>query len=390
MTTEPNTLSIISHVVHYASNDQLFAYGPYAREIDIWADLFPRVIIAAPCRYETPPGDCLPFTRSNIFIEPQKETGGETLRAKLKQIVSLPTLAWRLVRTMRRADAVHVRCPGNLGLLGVILAPLFSRHLIAKYAGQWSQYSGEPWSFRLQKKILRSGWWRGPVTVYGRNSDQTPNIIPFFTSVLTTEQMERAKTAATTKTFRSPLHVLYVGRLSAPKNVDVLISAVASLKAEAIEIQCAIVGEGPERPALAAQVAEMDLGDCISFAGGLAFERVIDFYERADVLVLASETEGWPKAITEGMAFGLICIGSNRGLVPEILGDERGVLVPPRNLEALTVAIRRIATSPGEYQAVSAQAALWAQKYSLEDLRRSLGELLTRCWGIPADRFSSN
>jgi len=385
-----NTLLIISHVVHYVSGDQLFAYGPYSREIDIWADLFPRVIIAAPCRYETPPGDCLPLTRSNIFIEPQKETGGETLRAELKQIASLPTIAWRLIRAIRHADAVHVRCPGNLGLMGVILAPLFSRHLVAKYAGQWSRYSGEPWSFRLQKKILRSGWWRGPVTVYGQDIDQTSNIIPFFTSILTREQMARARAAATTKTFRSPLQVLYVGRLSAPKNVDVLISAVASLKAEAIEIQCVIVGEGPERLALAAQVAQLGLSDCISFAGGLDFRRVIDFYERADVLVLASETEGWPKAITEGMAFGLVCIGSNRGMVTEILGEERGVLVPPRNLEALTTAIRRIATSPGEYQSVSARAALWAQKYSLEDLRKSLGELLTRHWEIPADKFPSN
>src|SRR5438874_1443075 len=113
----------------------LFAYGPYAREIDIWADLFPEVVIAAPCRVAAPPADCLRFTRPNIRLSPQREKGGETLRAKLSQIFALPALTLGLVRVIRGADAVHVRCPGNLGLIGAAVAPLFSTRLVAKYAG---------------------------------------------------------------------------------------------------------------------------------------------------------------------------------------------------------------------------------------------------------------
>ncbi len=56
----------------------------------------------------------------------------------------LPPMIWQLIACLRRADAVHVRCPGNLGLLGVLIAPLFSRRLIAKYAGQWTGYPGKP------------------------------------------------------------------------------------------------------------------------------------------------------------------------------------------------------------------------------------------------------
>src|SRR5205823_1367344 len=122
-----------------------------------------------------------------------KETGGENLWAKLAQLAALPLLMFGLARAMRKADAIHVRCPGNLGLLGAVMAPLFSRYLVAKYAGQWSGYPGEARTVRLQRTILRSRWWRGPVTVYGEWPGQSPHVIPFFTSVLTEQQLARAK-----------------------------------------------------------------------------------------------------------------------------------------------------------------------------------------------------
>jgi len=61
-------LLITSHVIHYRHQGRLYAYGPYAREIDQWADLFAEVEIASPCRQQEPPGDCLPFERANISI----------------------------------------------------------------------------------------------------------------------------------------------------------------------------------------------------------------------------------------------------------------------------------------------------------------------------------
>jgi len=375
-------LLIVSSVIHYQYGSGLYAYGPYAREVDIWADLFPEVIIAAPCRNEVPPGDCLAFTRPNISMRPQEETGGETFKAKARQILKLPTAVWGLSSAMREVDAIHVRCPGNLGLLGIVLAPLFSRYLIAKYAGQWCGYPSEAWSVRLQRSLLRSPWWRGPVTVYGRWPNQPSNVVPFFTSILTAEQIALARSAADKGKSGDVLQVLYVGRLSSDKNVDVLLSAVAKLRTQAIRLKCIIVGEGEHRSALEAQAKEMGVDDCAEFVGGVNFERVLGFYEQANVLILASESEGWPKAIAEGMAFGLICIGSNRGMVPDMLSEGRGLIVPPGDVDALAEALREIATAPEDYQLMRARAAAWSQQYSLEGLREALRELLSTRWGI--------
>jgi glycosyltransferase involved in cell wall biosynthesis len=376
-------LLIISSAIHYRHDGRLFSYTPYAREIDLWADLFPELIIAAPCRETAPPPDCSPFSRSNISICPQKETGGDSFGAKLKQMISLPALISGLCGAMLRADAIHVRCPGNLGLLGAVFAPVFSRRLVAKYAGQWTGYPGEPLTWRWQRALLRSRWWRGPVTVYGDWPNQPPHVIPFFTSMLDETQAERARMAAARRKIDGKtLRVLFVGRLSAAKNVNAILDAVALLRTRGVRVECDIVGEGPERARLERQVEELGISDRVNFAGGVDFNQVLDFYERADALTLVSETEGWPKAIAEAMAFGLVCIGSDRGLIPKMLSDGRGILVPPGDAKALASALRDIVENPSQYAEMSRRASEWGAQYSLEGLGRAIGKLLAERWRI--------
>ena len=377
------TLLVVSHVTHYAHENRLHAYGPYAREIDIWADLFENVVIAAPLRFEAPPGDSVPFGRPNIRVAPQLETGGPTPGAKAWQAISLPLQIWRLIRAMRGADAIHVRCPGNLGLLGVVLAPKFSERLVAKYAGQWSGFPGEAWSSRLQRYLLATRF-SGPVTVYGTWPDQPPHIVPFFTSILSTDQIRQARAACARRVPGNRLEVLYAGRLSRDKNVHVLLDSVADLRARGVAVRLTIVGDGPERAALERQAFPRGPVESVRFAGALPFAEVLREYEAADVLVLASESEGWPKAITEGMAFGLVCVGSNRGVVPHLLGEGRGLVVPPGDAPALTAALSDLAARPEDRREMGRRASDWAQAYSLDGLRDALRELLLREWGIAA------
>ena len=380
--TKIRVLLVVSHVRHYVHNGQISAYGPYAREIDIWADLFEEVRIAAPCRSEAPSSDCLAFTRRNISLAPQRETGGDGVREKLAQILQLPLLMWDLLKAMRRADAIHVRCPGNLGLLGAMLAPLCSRYLIAKYSNQWSNFPGEPWTWKAQRQILRSKWWHGPVTVYASPAEARKNVVPFFTSIMTREQMALARAATQRKRRPGPLRILYVGRLSASKNVDKLLTAIAETKKQGLPVECKIMGEGPERRRLEAFCAIENLQSTVTFTGGVPYEAVLSEFAQADVLVLISETEGWPKAIAEGMAFGLICIGSKRGLVPQLLGEGRGITIPAGDSKALASTLVDIASNLEAYESMRCQAATWGQRFSLEMVRQELCTIFRKYWGV--------
>jgi glycosyltransferase involved in cell wall biosynthesis len=378
-------LLVISSAIHYEWQGRVSSVGGYTREIDVWADLFSEVGIAAPLRREPPPGDCMPFTRQNITIVPQKEVGGATSKAKLKLLANVPNLMWNLIKAIRRYDAVHVRCPGNLGFLGILLAPLFSRRMVAKYAGQWNGYPGEDLTGRMQRRLLQSRYWRGPVTVYGRWPEQPAHVIPFFTSVMTREQLERAARGACRKREGSWLHVLFVGRLSAAKNVDCLIEALSLLKVQGASLSCSIIGQGPERERLEAMANKLELTNLVRFTGGLAHHGVLALMEQSDVLVLASKSEGWPKAIAEGMAHGLICIGSDQGFVPEMLADGRGLVLPARDARKLAETLGQIVADPKSFEPIRERAASWATKYSLEGLRAALAELLRVSWKLSPD-----
>jgi glycosyltransferase involved in cell wall biosynthesis len=224
------------------------------------------------------------------------------------------------------------------------------------------------------------------VTVYGEWPDQPAHVIPFFTSVLEEPHMDRARRAAPRPRSATPT-VLFVGRLTRAKNVDVLLSAFAAVRRRRQRLRLVIVGDGPERARLEAQARTLGVEADVTFSGGVSFDRVIEHYEDSDVLVLASDTEGWPKAITEAMAFGLVCIGSDCGLVPRILGGGRGIVVPPRDAAALAESLHRIAAAPDDFVGMRARAAAWAQQYSIDTLRTELDRLLAAHWG-PSVRSS--
>jgi glycosyltransferase involved in cell wall biosynthesis len=375
-------LLVVSHVVHYRKNGALFAYGPYVLEMDMWAQIFDRIVIAAPCRNELPPDDCVPFASTGIAVHTITETGGERLAAKLKQLLMVPKLVVELWAVMKKADAIHVRCPGNLGLLGAVLAPLFTERRIAKYAGQWTGFAGEPKTVALQRWLLRSRWWGAPVTVYGAHYDEPPHVVPFFTSILDDAQMARARNAAVTRRplNGSDLHVVYVGRLSQQKNVDVLIKAVAALRQEGLVLDCTIIGDGAEGPALRLLASTSAAADRIHFTGAVPLDDVLAHYEKTDVLVLASSTEGWGKSIVEAMAFGVICIGSSDGPVPEMFSHGRGLTIRPRDTTALADHLRAIALDPAKFMDMRKAAATWGQQFSLSGLRNALSDLLDSRW----------
>ncbi|MEO8074725.1 MAG: glycosyltransferase [Acidobacteriota bacterium] len=380
---KPRRLLVVSHALHYGHAGEVFSYGPYVREIDIWADLFESVTIAAPFRRGMPEGDCVPFTRPNISVAPQREVGGDTLKAKVALLASVPLLVVGLARAMLKADAIHVRCPGNLGLLGAAMAPLFSRYLVAKYAGQWNGYEGESAPTRIQRRLLGSAWWRGPVTVYGRWPDQPANIVPFFTSMMTAGQVERAVEIAAQKRIGAPLRVLFSGTLQTRKRVDALIDAVRMLDRDGIALEVAIVGDGPEREVLRTRAGDLVSRGVVRFVGALPYDASLQWFEWAHALVLPSRhSEGWPKVIAEGMCYGLVCVGVAHGQVPEMLSG-RGILLDTGSPEEIAGALRGIVAAPERYDPVMRAASGWARQFSLDGLRDAIAELLAARWKLP-------
>lgn len=148
-----------------------------------------------------------------------------------------------------------------------------------------------------------------------------------------------------------PLSLIWVGPLARPyKGVDVLLAALART---ARPHRLTLVGDGALRPALTTAARELGLGDRVAFtgtlaAGGPVFARL----READLFVLPSRTEGLPRALLEAMAFGLPCLATPVGGVPELLAPE--ALVAVDDVAGLAAAIDALAADPARRRALAA------------------------------------
>jgi glycosyltransferase involved in cell wall biosynthesis len=139
---------------------------------------------------------------------------------------------------------------------------------------------------------------------------------------------------------RRPPRLITVGRLKSPKDFPTLLRAVAALPPDAFD-ELLVVGDGPERAALALEVSSLGLDRRIRLLGERADVPVL--LADADVFVLASRSEGLPLSVIEAMAAGLPVVASAVGGLHELVVDgETGVLVGPGDPAALADSLGRL------------------------------------------------
>ncbi|MCD4738727.1 MAG: glycosyltransferase [Anaerolineae bacterium] len=132
-----------------------------------------------------------------------------------------------------------------------------------------------------------------------------------------------------------------VARLDPVKRLDVLLQATALMD----DVHTVIVGAGPERESLEALSERLGLADRVHFVGQQS--NVPEWLAALDIFALTSDWEGMSNAILEAMAAGLPIVATAVGGTPEVVVDGvTGLLVPPRDPDALTQAITRLLRDP--------------------------------------------
>jgi 2-deoxystreptamine N-acetyl-D-glucosaminyltransferase/2-deoxystreptamine glucosyltransferase len=135
-----------------------------------------------------------------------------------------------------------------------------------------------------------------------------------------------------------------VGRLNAAKGFDRAIRAVGELQRTGEPCTLAIVGDGPDRARLEALADGVD----VVFAGRQEPERVADYLAASDVVLFPTQhREAAPLVLLQAMACARPVIASRIGAVPEAIErPEQGVLVEPRDADALVRELRRLLADP--------------------------------------------
>jgi glycosyltransferase involved in cell wall biosynthesis len=164
--------------------------------------------------------------------------------------------------------------------------------------------------------------------------------------------------------------IIFAGRLIKEKNVDLLIKAVAILKADFPKIRCCIVGDGPEKAGLVELAENTGVYGNIEFVGFQEYGALIRKIKASKVLVLPSSREGFGMVVIEAFACGVPVVtvrakyNAAQGLVEN---EVDGLVVEPEDRE-IAKAVLKIIERSSDYRKISEAALRKAKTYNWEEI----------------------
>jgi glycosyltransferase involved in cell wall biosynthesis len=399
--------------------DKTYAYAPYVDEMKVW-DKYASLSFACVI-WKEQHGllvSEIPFNMEKVY--PLADFNLKSKRYFFKAVYHSFFNAVVLMKAMKQTDHIHLRCPGNIGLLGCFVQMLFpNKPKTAKYAGNWDPKATQPWSYRLQKWLLSNTLLTKnmKVLVYGEWPNQTKNIVPFFTASYSKKELEetqrhpepalpagrlvsgsheinqnqhldasltprndgKEQQVATSLTPRNddvPIKFIFVGALTKGKQPLLSVAVIQKLKENGHQVQLNIYGEGPERLALEQYITANDLEKPVILHGNCDKETVKKGYQTAHFLLFISQSEGWPKAVAEAMFWGCVPITSKVSCIPYMLANgERGALVNAHADEIVKV-VENYLQHPEKYNHQATKAMDWSRQFTMEKFEEEIGKIL--------------
>jgi glycosyltransferase involved in cell wall biosynthesis len=347
------------------SNGSYFAYSPYVKELEIWAKYSDEISFFCPT-WKEEKGlliSKIQFPIKKMFIA--KEFNAKTFLNFIRAFQYSFLNFYKIFQSMVWAEHIHLRCPGNIGLMGCIVQIFFpSKPKTAKYAGNWDPKSKQPLSYRLQKWILSNTFLTKnmQVLVYGEWENSTNNIKPFFTA----SYFEKDKIDVEPRELQGKISFVFVGTLSNGKQPLYAIQLIEELQKKGHNVQLIVYGEGVEKENLCNYISNKNLENIIFLKGNQNQEIIKKAYLDNHFVVLPSLSEGWPKVIAEGMFWGCLPIATRVSCVPYMLENgNRGILLELK-LQEDVENIQKIINNYSLYKDKVNNAIFWSRHYTLD------------------------
>ena len=137
--------------------------------------------------------------------------------------------------------------------------------------------------------------------------------------------------------------LIYVGEFRHIKGADLLLDAVAKLRAGGRPVTLTLAGDGEESASLKAQVEQLRLGDAVRFIGHV---KARYGFSKGSLLVVPSRGDSMPYVVIEAAAAGIPMVAANVGGIPEIFGPHGDALFAPSNAAAMGDAIETALKDP--------------------------------------------
>jgi len=373
MNNKTKKLLIISLAPTILKDGKYWSYSPYVNEMDVWFKYADEQRILAPFSY---PEDVLikPFSTKGIKRYYIPFFAFNSIFNILKALLFMPIIVFQMIRAMAWADHIHLRCPANVSLVACFVQIFFPwKNKSTKYAGNWDPNSNQPRSYRLQQAILRNTFLTRnmKVLVYGDWPGETSNVYPFISATYKDEERVPFKS----KDYSEELVFVFAGMLVPGKRPLLTIKFIQQLNVQGIPARLELFGDGPLMQEVKNYVEEHEIGHQINLRGNQDKTIVKAALLSAHFNILLSKSEGWPKAVAEGMFYGCIPVATSVSCVGWMMGEgQRGILVEP-NLNTAVAKFVEVVNSKC-LDTMAKNAMDWSQQYTFDRLEGDIQDVL--------------
>jgi glycosyltransferase involved in cell wall biosynthesis len=378
-------LLVISHKETWpdpASPTGYSTTGGFPFQMQAISELFDQTLLLLLRRAVSPPPGLRPLTGHNLSVQTLPEPASTDLRRKLALLTWLPRYLPIIWNAVRRADAVHAPVPGDIGLIGILIALAQRKPLFIRHCGTWGRPEtiADRFLFWLLEKIAGG---RNVVLATGgadiSPSQRNPNIHWIFSTTLSQNELADLLFAVPWQP-GSPPCLVTVARLTTEKNIQSILRALPFLKTRHPEICLSVVGDGPARSMLEDLARELGLADRVVFHGNCAHADVLHILTQSHLFVLPTRVkEGFPKAVLEALACGLPIVASNVSVIPFLIRDCGRVLESP-DPERVAATILDLLENPALLQTLGEIARQRASGYTLEVWQAQIAGHLRAAW----------
>ncbi len=313
-------LVVISHTAHqYLPDGSLVGWGPTVAELNYLSQFWGELVHVACIEPYTNNPSLQPYLNKNILFNQIPSFGGITGLHKLSVFYHAPQIIWQILKSLKGATHVQIRVPMGIGVYVLPLFLFIPRKFIlwVKYANNWGHVSNSL-GYRFQRWFLGKNLLKCKVTINGFWPNQPEHCLSFENPCITQEQFEKGQTIE--KSFDCKLRVVFAGRIEEAKGIDLLMEVLKVLPQDRFE-EWVFIGEGPLKEPLMKLCFEFGIPS--KFPGFFSQSEVHKYLEMADILVLPSKSEGFPKIVAEAWNYGVITLVSPVGSLPHYINNRK-------------------------------------------------------------------
>ena len=190
--------------------------------------------------------------------------------------------------------------------------------------------------------------------------------------------MIEAKQIISGKQLSHPIHLLFVARLEPLKGASKALKVLNLLHQRGNMATLSIVGDGEDRPQLENLVRTLGILPYVKFHGWMARPALGPLYAKSHIMLFpTASSEGWPKVLSEAMAYGVVPVSGNVSSIPQYLKSfDSGKTFDPEDLDSFVKAIEGYSANPDQWKRESENGITAARYFSYQNYLNAVKDLL--------------